>query len=135
MAYITIEYFEDLSATGVTCLPTDAFKPDGKKEYFRVVKHNPAISDCFISHRAKFPTKVFKDECEARAVSLTDSLEGLINGYFKIPAHKKKNHFIGSVKLKPQDGLLKQTFAAGHHAWWRSPVFEPSSANIQTIAR
>ena len=65
MAHITTTYFEDLNATGITCPPTDAFKPDGKKEYFRVVKHNPATSDCFISHRAKFPTKVFKDECEA----------------------------------------------------------------------
>lgn len=130
-----IDYFEDLATTGNACPPEDALDPNGQQEYFRVVKHEPASSDCFVSHRMKNPHKEFADQCIARAVSLSDNLEGLLNAYFKTPAHKKKTRLIAVLVLNSKDGRTKQTFASGHHSWWRSSVFEPSSVNIKKVER
>ena len=82
MAEASITYFEDLKIVGQICPPPDAIYPDGKKEYYRVVKSNPANSECFISHRAKFPEMVFDDECVARAISLSDSIGSIIDDMF-----------------------------------------------------
>lgn len=133
MADCSIEYFEDLSATGITCPPEDAFVPNGKQEYYRVLKHNPATSECFFPTKIKEYSRIKPDACIAKSVSIYDNLEGLINGYYKTPAHKIKQRLIGVLMLTPTDGLLKQTFAAGHHSWWRSRVFTPESVTIKAV--
>lgn len=134
MAEIAIEYFEDLNISGQICPPEDIFLCDGKTEYYRVVKTDPATSDCFISHRLKFPTGVFNcDECEVRSISLSNSIEGLINGFFKTPAHKKKEKLIGVVILCEMDGAIKQTGADHHHSWWRSKTFKPENVTVARI--
>ncbi len=130
---IETEYFEDLAATGITCPPEDAFVPDGQKEYYRVVKYNPADSECFLPTKIKKDSRIKPDACIAKSVSLSDSLKGLINAYFKTPAHKKKQQLIGVLTLTPKDGMLKQTFAAGHHSWWRSRAFVPETVTIETV--
>jgi len=133
MSTSEFEYFENLEIEGQVCPPDDAFPPDGKKEYLRVLKNNPPASECFISHRVKSPEKKFGDECEARSVSLSDSLEGLINGYFKIQANKKKARYIGVIVLTPKDGVIKQTGPVTHYSWWRSQAFSLDSVNVQEI--
>ena len=129
-----MDFFEDLSVVDV-CPPNDVIIPNGENKFYRVVKHEPASSDCFVSHRKKNPDKEFADECIARAVSLSDNLEGLLNAYFKTPAHKKKTRLVGVLTLNSADGRIKQTFAAGHYSWWRSSVFEPGSVNIKKVER
>ena len=94
MAELSIEYFEDLAATGITCPHEDAFAPDGKQEYFRVLKYNPAASESFLPTVIK-EGKPIHDACIAKSISIYDNLEGLINGFFKTPAHKKKKRLIG----------------------------------------
>lgn len=133
MSTSKIEYFENLVIEGQVCPPDDAFPPDGKKEYLRVVKNNPITSESFISHRVKFPEKEFDDECEARSVSLSDSIDGLINGYFKIQANKKKARYIGVIVLAPKDGVIKQTGSRSHYSWWRSQAFSLDSVNVREI--
>ncbi len=133
MANSSIEYFEDLAIAGMICPPEDAVPPDGTKEYYRVVKHNPATSECFISYRAKYPAEIFHDECEAHAISLSDNLQGLINGYFKTPAHKKKKRLIGHLILQFKDGVLKQTGAVSHYSWWRSRAFIPECVPVRSV--
>lgn len=128
-----IEYFEDLEITGTTCPPKDAYLPDGKKEYYRVVKHNPATTECFFSHRKKYPAKIFDDECEARYLSTSATIEILLNSYFRTPAHKKKTILIAILVLKPEDGLVKQTYSAGHYSWWRSITFDPNSVKVEKV--
>lgn len=129
-----IDFFEDLTISGETCPPDNAILPDGKKDFFRIVKSNPVTSECFISHRSRFPEKEFPDECKARAISLSDSIESLINGFFKAPAGKKKKEkLVGVVTLKESDGLILQTGAPGHHSWWRSKGFDLDSVIIQNL--
>lgn len=127
-----MDYFEDLFATGITCPHKDAFVPDGKQSYFRVLKHNPATSESFLPTKIKDDSKIKPDACIAKSVSLSDSLEGLLNAYFRTPAHRKKR-LIGVLTLTPTDGLLKQTFAAGHHSWWRSRAFAPERVIVQAV--
>ena len=129
----TLEFFEDLTETGCTCPPEDASFPNGIKEFYRVVKHNPATTECFFSYKKKNPDKVYSDECEARAISLSDSIEGLKNSYFRTPAGKKKIQLIGLIKLMPEDGMIKQTYGEGHYSFWRSLLFEPSIITVQRI--
>lgn len=133
MAAGEITYFEDLVIEGQVCPHADAVIPDGKTEYYRVLKSNPATSECFISHRLKFPEREFDDECEARSVSLSNSLEGLINGYFRIQANKKKQKHIGAIVLTAKDGLIKQTGFKSHYSWWRSTDFDIATVKVQQI--
>ncbi|MCY1722104.1 hypothetical protein OU798_17255 [Prolixibacteraceae bacterium Z1-6] len=125
-------YFEDLVIDGCTCPHEDAFQPQ-ENQLFRIVKKEPATSDCFVSHRKKNPTKTYPDECIARAVSTFDSVEGLLNAFIKTPAGKKKERLIGKVVLQENDGMLKQTFSEGHYSWWRSHSFDISSVTIQKV--
>lgn len=128
-----IIYFEDLAIEGNICPPEDAFLPDGTKGYYRVVKHNPASSDCLTSHRKKHPSRTYKDECISRAVSTFDTVEGLLNAFIRTPAAKKKERLIGKLTLQEKDGKLKQTFSEGHYSWWRSVAFDISSVTIQKV--
>ncbi len=125
-------YFEDLVIESTTCPHDDAYTPNGN-ELFRIVKHEPVTSECFASHRKKNPTKMYPDECIARAVSTFDSVEGLLNAFIKTPAGKKKERLIGKVVLQENDGMLKQTFSEGHYSWWRSHSFDISSVTIQKV--
>jgi hypothetical protein len=120
-----------LKSTGVTCPHIDAFVPDGKQEYFRVLKHLPVSSDNFLPTPVKEGQIV--DSCIQKSVSLFDNMDGLINAFFKIPAHKKKQKVIGVLKLTSNDGLLKQTFAAGHHSWWRTKSFNSDAVTLRYI--
>lgn len=133
MAESTLHYFEDLSAIGITCPHEDALMPDGKHEYFRVLKENPATSDSFLPTKIKEDSRIIPDACIQKSVSIFDNLEGLISGYFKTPAHKKKKRMVGVLHLRAADGVLKQTFAAGHHSWWRSQSFSPEGVIIKMV--
>ena len=137
MAESVVNYFEDLSATGIFCPHDDAFVPDGEKEYFRVLKSTPVTSDCFLPTpvKANRPLPDGFDECIGKSVSIYDDLQGMINGFFKIQAKKNKKRQIGVgvLKLNAKDGMLKQTFGKNHHSWWRSQAFEVASVYVQEI--
>jgi hypothetical protein len=129
-------YFEDLNL-GCICPHEDAFLPDGKKVYFRVLKANPINSDCFLPTliNSDRPLPDSFDECIGKSVSIYDDLEGMINGFFKIQANKKKKKqiLVGQLTLCESDGLLKQTFGKNHHSWWRSKAFDFTAVTIQNI--
>jgi hypothetical protein len=133
-----VDYFEDLTSTGCTCPHEDAFVPDGKKVYFRVLKSTPITSSCFLPTLIKGdrPLPDGFDECIGKSVSIYDDLQGMINGFFKIQAkkNKKKQIGVGVLKLTPKDGVLKQTFDhKNHHSWWRSQAFDVAAVAIQEI--
>lgn len=130
---MVIDYYEDLTGTGSTCPPNDVFYGDGKKEYYRIVKADPPTPVCFYSHRKKYPDKQFSDECEARSLSISDSIPHLMNSFYRTPAGKKKARLVAVLKLKRADGCLKQAGAFYHHSWWRSTTFDLSSVKIQTV--
>lgn len=134
MSEITIEFFEDLTGLGVACPHIDSFLPDGQKVYFRVIKENPATSDCFLPTPLKegIPKP---DECIAKSVSIFDNLERLVNGYFRTPAHKKKTRNIAVLTLTSKCGLLKQTFAESHYSWWRSKEFQPEGVAVTEVEK
>jgi len=127
-----MDYFENLTLPDITCPPPYSFKANGEQVYFRVLKHKPATSECFLPTPPR-EGKPKPDACIAKAVSLSNSLDGLIHGFFKTPAHKKKQKLIGILKLTPKDGMLKQTFAPAHYSWWRSKAFSPETVTIQTV--
>jgi hypothetical protein len=133
MKNVEITFFEDLVVEGQVCPPADAAFPNGEKEYFRVLNSSSQIADNFDSHRKKFPNKVFGDECVARSLSLSDSVDGLINGFFKLPANKKKARKLGLIVLLPKDGLIKQTGNDFHYSWWRSNQFDFSNVTVKEI--
>lgn len=127
-----MEYFEDLSSLEITCPHEDAFTPDGKQQYFRVIKGENANSDNFLPTRIK-EGKYTPDECICKSVSVFDSVETLKNGFIRTPAHKKKPRNVAVLVLTDKCGLLKQTFASGHHSWWRSKEFKPEEATVTRI--
>jgi len=125
-------YFEELASLGIPCPHIDAFVPDGIQEYYRVIKKNIPPSDNFLPTHIK-DSKPKPDACIQKSVSLFDNQEGLISAFFKTPAHKKKARIIGILILSKKDGMLKQTFASGHHSWWRSKEFNPDSVKIVEV--
>jgi hypothetical protein len=131
-----LTYFEELSAVGMTCPHADAFAPDGATVYYRVLKSNPATSECFLPTpiREDRPLPEGFDACIGKSVSVYDDLQGMLKGFFKIPANKGKRKAIGVLKLGPQDGKLKQTFTnKHHHSWWRSQAFDLAAVTVQEI--
>lgn len=129
------KYFEDLNM-GISCPHEDAFVPDGVKTYFRVLKSSEVNSDCFLPTVVKGdkPLPMGYDDCIGKSVSIYDDLQGMINGFFKLPHNRGKKKHIGVLKLKPNDGLLKQTFDnKNHHSWWRSHAFDVVTVEIQEI--
>jgi len=127
-----IGYFEDLVSTGITCPHMDAFFPNDTQEYYRVIKKDIPLSDNFLPTKIK-EGKPRPDACIQKSVSLFDNQEGLISAFFRTPAHKKKTKLIGIFILSQKDGMLKQTFASGHHSWWRSKKFNPHSVKIMEV--
>jgi hypothetical protein len=130
-------YFEDLNV-GSTCPHADAFVPKGERTYYRIIKADVVNSDCFLPTPIKEdrPLPDGYDDCIGKSVSIYDDLNGMINGFFKIQAGKKKNRSIkvGLLKLAETDGVLKQTFDnKNHHSWWRSRSFDVSAVTIQEI--
>lgn len=129
-----IDYFEEIDILGITCPHEDAFEPNGLKEFYRVLKTNPATSDCFLPTpiNSDKPLPRGFDECIGRSVSVYDDLQGMINGFFKLPSNKGKKKYIGILKLKETDGRIKQTFDhKNHHSWWRSRDFDITTVTIQ----
>ena len=134
MSEIKIEFFEDLSGLEINCPHIDAFTPDGQKAYFRVIKENPATSDCFLPTPLK-DGRPKPDDCILKSVSIFDNYDGLLNGYFRTPAHKKKLRNIAVLTLTSRCGLLKQTFAASHYSWWRSMEFQPENVSVTEVEK
>ncbi len=131
-----LSYFEDLSSVGITCPHEDCFVPDGVKVFYRVLKSNPVTSECFLPTPLKDDRPLPKgyDDCIGKSVSIYDDLDGMINGFFKLPSNKGKKKHIGILKLQAADGRLKQTFDhKNHHSWWRSQAFDITTVTIQEI--
>lgn len=120
------KWFEDLPRE---CPPADAMECGGR--YYRVSWGNPATTADFFSQRRLAPEKVFLgegiDECVVRAVSVFADLEDAC----RLLKHPKfKNAKVALLKLEQQDGKIKKTFKRSHHSWWRSSMFDVSSAKI-----
>jgi hypothetical protein len=137
MASNELQYFEDLAATGIICPHEDAFMPDGEKVYYRVLKASPVSSECFLPTVIKTdkPLPDEFDSCIGKSVSIYDDLQGMINGFYKTQAGRKKRKQIGVgvLKLNANDGMVKQTFGKNHHSWWRSKTFDLATVTIQEI--
>lgn len=133
---IVTTYFEDVTAAGILCPHEDAFVPDGERLYYRVLKNNLVSSDCFLPTIVKEdrPLPQGYDNCIGKSVSIYDDLEGMINGFFKLPSNRGKRKTIGLLKLTANDGLLKQTFDnKNHHSWWRSNAFDIATVATKEI--
>ena len=129
-------YFEDLTTTGIPCPHEDAFVPDGERIYYRVLKNSLVSSDSFLPTivNEDRPLPQGYDNCIGKSVSIYDDLEGMINGFFKLPSNRGKRKTIGLLKLTPNDGLLKQTFDnKNHHSWWRSNTFDIATVATKEI--
>lgn len=136
MAQTSINFFEDLAAVGITCPHTDAFVPGGEKIYFRVLKNSTVSSDNFLPTiiREGRPLPPGYDNCIGKSVSIYDDLDGMINGFFKLPSNRGKRKTIGLLKLALHDGMLKQTFDnKNHYSWWRSTAFDISTVTTKEI--
>lgn len=113
------EWFEKLPSA---CPPADARVPH-EETFFRVSNHNPASADDFLSERARRPRRVLEcDECEARAVSLWDSLEHLNASIGGLNAFRGKPRI--AITLTPDSGVVKCTFKKHHISWWRAKSFD-----------
>ncbi len=122
-------YHQNLADCGV-CPPADAFEPDGVTPFYRVVKENPVTSDCFLPSKPRDGV----DPCILKAVSIFISLEGIRNGYSRIPAMRNKQGFIATLVLQQHDGMIKQTGEGGHHySWWRSNGFNFENVQVQIV--
>lgn len=122
-------YFEDLTECGI-CPHEDAVAPDGLTPFYRVVKSNPVTSDCFLPARPREGV----DPCILKAVSIFSSLDGIRNGYSRIPAMRNKQGFVATLVLQPHDGMIKQTGDEGYHySWWRSTEFSFENIPVQIV--
>jgi hypothetical protein len=121
-----MEYREDLNIPNAICPPTEAVS--GKYTVFRLVGSIPIKVEDIWSYRTLYPTKVFKDECIARACSVfADSNE--LKELRKIPNFKGKKIVV--IDIVEKDGVLLKTPSKAHKShisWWISKEF-----NLTTV--
>ncbi|MBV6646857.1 MAG: hypothetical protein KI790_15475 [Cyclobacteriaceae bacterium] len=106
------------------CPPSDSESPEGRT-FYRLCSNNPAQSEDFISQKEEKPNRTFAgiSTCTLRAVSIWNDREKCLN-LKKLKTQRNKS--IGEFILNNEDGLIKQTFKAGHYSWWRSDQFNPN---------
>ena len=107
------------------CPPEKAFNPAGLI-FYRLCEFVPPTEHDFKSQRANCPSCDFKlDECIVRSLSVWNDVDKCLN-LLKLPRHKGK--MVVKVKLTSEDGLVLQTFKPNHYSWWRTKLFDVTSA-------
>lgn len=107
------------------CPPAQAVKPDGQT-FYRLTENSVPSENDFRSLMALFPLRRFPDQCIARAVSIWDD-PVRCSDLRKLPRHRGKT--LVAFKLDASDGVIQQTFQAGHYSWWRTNAFDVASAS------
>lgn len=112
------EWFESLPDA---CPPTDARVPQNEV-YYRFAESDPPTEIDFLSVRARWPErKVDCDECEARSLSVWDSLDQMrkaLSGYKPF-----RNRIPVAITLTSESGVVKCT-KANHYSWWRCSSYD-----------
>lgn len=114
-----MEFLENLAIPNVLCPPLGAV-PRNMVAY-RLVDGIPIQIEDILSHRILFPTKLFPDECIARACSIFADIKDLTK-LRKIPKFKTKR--IVAINIREKDGVLLKTFGDSHFSWWISLSFD-----------
>jgi len=121
-----MEYREDLNIPNVACPPAGAVP--ARLTVYRLVDNVPIMVEDIWSYRTLYPSKIFKDECIARACSVfTDSRE--LKELRKIPNFKGKKMVV--IDIMEKDGVLLGTPSKvhkSHISWWISKEF-----NLTTV--
>lgn len=114
------------------CPPPKA-QPPNDSEFFRLVDRTPPAEKDFFSLRKLFPDRQFNaTECQARALSVFDSLEQCEN-LRKLPNRKKQ--VVVKLKLPREAGVVLQTGKnKNHFSWWLSQTFNPTTAVLAAPA-
>jgi len=118
-----VEWAEDLPEG---CPPSDAVAPNGEI-FFRAVLTFPPTEIDFQSQRKQQSQKQYRNECEARALSMFSTLNGC-KRLKKYPYFK--NHLIVSLTLGKECGLIKEnpsSISEMHYDWWLAAKFNPIS--------
>jgi hypothetical protein len=113
-----MEFREDLNIPNVICPPTEA--ASSRLTVYRLVDNIPLRTEDIWSYRTLYPTKVFKDECIARACSVYADYKDL-KILRKIPKFKMKKMVV--IDIEEKDGVLLKTFSNSHLSWWISKEF------------
>ena len=105
-----------------SCPPQDARNPNDMIVY-RIIEGTSATENDFISHRKKYPSKFFKDECIARSLSVFDDISAC-KMVLKLPNFRNSN--IVKLTLDIQSGVIKKTFKdKNHYSWWMAAEINP----------
>lgn len=123
-----MEWAEDLPKD---CPPLDAIIANNNDIFFRAVSIFPPIEHDFYSPKKLQPDKHFRNECEAKALSMFSTLEGCQRlrkySFFR-------NHTIVSLILGEESGLIKESpspISETHYNWWLAAGFNPIKICIE----
>ncbi|NIJ54717.1 hypothetical protein [Dyadobacter arcticus] len=107
------------------CPPAEAIKPRGLK-FYRICS-NPVSERDFYSHKRLYPEKNYTKLCEAKGLSLWQTLDKA-RQILKMPIFKSRNSTIGELVLNEKDGVVLQTTKdLNHFTWWSTTEFEYSN--------
>jgi hypothetical protein len=116
-----MDFREDLNIPGTTCPPAGA--ASGTFIVYRLVDNIPIKIEDIWSYRMLYPTKIFRDECIARACSVYTDCKDL-NELRKMPKFRMKKIVI--INTNEKDGVFLKTFSRSHLSWWISKEFKLS---------
>ena len=114
-----MEFREDLTILNITCPPIEA--SSGRFTVYRLVNNIPIKTEDIWSYRALYPTKIFPDECIARACSVYTDFKDL-QKLRKMPKFKEKKIVV--IRIVEKDGVLLKTYTDSHLSWWISKEFD-----------
>ena len=107
-----------------SCPPTGARHPTGEL-FYRVVKTNPPTDIDFYSQYKKQPNRLFPDLCQAKALSIYQSVEEC-DTIRKATKEYRGGHIV-SIRLTEESGLIHNynTSSSTHHSWWLYQIYNP----------
>lgn len=100
------------------CPPDSSYSARGS--VYRIVESNPPTRTSFLTHREKFPTKSFSDECAASGVSVYTDKSDIYRMIRRIGHFRKKPQLIAHGTLNSAMGMLAPapTSEKSHLTWW-----------------
>ena len=118
-------FYEELT---LNCPPLEA-KITEEKMFYRVVRNIPPKEEDFFSHKRLYPNKLYKDICQASALSIFDNFKDC-KKITKLPSFKNGECNIGRFILNKNTGPIMKTGNNGHFSWWRTIEFKIESVEV-----
>lgn len=110
------------------CPPEDILVPEDE-EFYRLLSNKDVITENdWKSYKELYPDSSYNGEDLINVYGLS-ILKDVDSSILKQPKYKRFKG-LAKIVLNPTDGVVKKTYGPNHYTWWRTTLFDETSAEI-----